>query len=534
MIELLYQTVTSIAETDPDRVAFRCKGSLLTYGELETQSNRFARLLLDNGTEKGDRIGVFMPRCVESVVAIYGVFKAGCIFVALDPNQSAGSLQRLVQNCGVRQLVSHASRKQVISQLLKSSGSRLISHVIGIDPDEEWSREKTDVHFAAWQDLNSFDGQTPGVKVTTEDPAYIMYSSGSTGQPKGITHTHRSGLSYSRASIHTYQVTKDDVIANHSPINFDMSTFGYFTSCLAGATTVIVPKAHTKFPRSLTSFVAAEKITIWYSVPLALIQMLLRGGIEEQDFSNLRWIKFGGEPFPSKYLRALMNLVPDCRFSNVYGPAEVNQCSFYHVPSSFASDTSDAPVPIGRVWQASLGRVIDQNDRLVEKGEVGQLVVHSSTMMHGYWGQPEKTRDSLWFERSADGQELTYYRTGDLVREHENGELSFVGRQDRQVKVRGYRVELDEVENAIGSLDAVEEVGVFCVSRDHSKEIRAAVILRAQFDLDEEAIKKELGNCLSWYSIPAEIRIVSRLPRTSSGKIDRNQLRLQDEGTLVS
>lgn len=530
MIELLHQAVSATADAAPERVAFRAGKQQVTYGELECQSNRMARMLLDNGAAKGDRIGVLMPRCVESVIAIYGVFKAGCVFVALDPNLAAGALATLVDNCGISQLLTHEKKNKIVSQLLKLSASKSITHVVGFESADA----ETDVELQAWNGLNSFDQTQPDVKIDLMDPAYIMYSSGSTGQPKGITHTHFSGMSYSRLSIKTYKVVAEDVIGNHSPINFDMSTFGYFTSCLAGATTVLVPEAHTKFPRSLAQLIADEKITIWYSVPLALIQLHLRGCLEEFDLSNLRWIKFGGEPFPPKYLRGLMKALPNCRFSNVYGPAEVNQCTYFHVPESLVAQEHADPIPIGNIWDQAVGRILDAEENVVTNGSVGELVVHSPTMMQGYWGRPGQTQQSLVSIADENGKELLYYRTGDLVRDLGSGNLLFVCRKDRQVKVRGYRVELDEVENAINALDCVEEAGVFCVVRNHSNEIRARAIIQVDAEANAQTIKVELGKSLSWYCIPTEIEILSELPRTGSGKIDRNQLRLHAQGITTS
>ena len=534
MIELLHQSVTSKADAVPDKIAFRCGNQEISYGQLEYQSNQFAHHLVGNGAVKGDRIGVFMPRCIESVVAIYGIFKAGCVFVALDPNLASGALSKLVVNCGISQIATHEKKRRVMLSFLDSPDSENVAHVIGLSEAESIGRYKANIQ--SWGTLDGLPSSNPGVHVDAMDPAYVMYSSGSTGHPKGITHTHFSGMSYSRLSIKTYDVSSEDIIGNHSPINFDMSTFGYFTSCLAGATTVLVPEAHTKFPRSLAKLISDERITIWYSVPLALIQLLLRGSLEEYDIQSLRWIKFGGEPFPPKHLQRLMQLVTHARFSNVYGPAEVNQCTFFHVPRDFA-DCQDEPlgaVPIGKVWDQSVGYIIGKDGQVRPSGEAGELVIHSPTMMQGYWGNETKTRHSMIQLNHGDEKELTFYRTGDLVKEMDDGNLLFVGRQDRQVKVRGYRVELDEVENVINGLPEIEEVGVFCISREHSKEIRAVAIPRPNSVIDEERIKSEIGKQLSWYSVPATIELVSDLPRTGSGKIDRNQLKRAAEGVAAT
>ena len=336
------------AQKRPEHCAFKCGSEAISYGQLDNDSGKLASFLVQQVPKPGDRIGVFMPRCVETMVAVYGIFKAGCIFVPVDPHLSAGGVANLVQDCGMRLLLTHPKKSRVLSKLFQRETG--LECVIGVG--EDFESETQSIRRFTW---SAFGDETIGNPnegtITGNDAAYIMYSSGSTGQPKGITHTHDSGLSYSRLSIQTYGVTNQDVIANHSPISFDMSTFGYLTSPLAGATTVLIPEAHTSFPSSLAKLIEAEKITIWYSVPLALIQLLLRTRLESFDMSSIRWVKFGGEPFPPKHLKRLMQLWPQARFSNVYGPAEVNQCTYYHVPAAYATAESNVHNPD---WQ-SLG-----------------------------------------------------------------------------------------------------------------------------------------------------------------------------------
>ena len=526
MIKLLHESVSSVAQTRPESIAFRCADQQITYGQLDQASGRLAGFLLQQGAQKGDRIGVFMPRCVETSVAVYGILKAGCIFVPIDPNLSAGGVATLVNDCEIRLLLTHQKKSRVMDKLAERNTT--LECVVGVDDDFAGAHS---IRTFAWDvfDQEAEKGHSAG-PIKPTDGAYIMYSSGSTGTPKGITHTHFSGLSYSRLSIETYNVTPADVIANHSPISFDMSTFGYFTSCLAGATTVLIPEAHTKFPTSLAKLIEQERITIWYSVPLALIQLLLRTSLDTFDMSTLRWVKFGGEPFPPKHLRALMKAWPRATFSNVYGPAEVNQCTFYHVPPEYADDERNCPIPIGKIWNETDGVIVDQGQQIIDNDGPGELLVSSPTMMIGYWGRPERSASALWHKRDDQGNLRVYYKTGDLVSRLADGNLMFLGRKDRQVKIRGYRIELDEVENALNSLEEVEAAGVYFVTSGDEKEICAAAILKAGTHSDPEQIKTRLGESLSLYAIPSIIQLVDNLPRTASGKIDRNRLAQESAG----
>jgi amino acid adenylation domain-containing protein len=379
----------------------------------------------------------------------------------------------------------------------------------------------------------------PQIRLVEDDLAYIMFSSGSTGRPKGIMHTHRSGLAYATLSVDTYGVRCDDCIGNHSPLHFDMSTFGYFSSPLAGATTVLIPEAYTKLTASLSRLIETERMTIWYSVPLALIQLLTRGVLESRDLSPLRWVLFGGEPFPVKHLRALMRQWPHARFSNVYGPAEVNQCTYYHLPpledgaeagEGAGEGTDTEVIPIGKVWDNAEGLVLDEQDEPVEVGGVGELLIHSPTMMRGYWARPDQNDRVFYRQRRQENLVRTFYRTGDLVRIREDGNLLFLGRKDRQIKVRGYRVELDDIEHMLTTHGDIEEAAVFPVRVvDEIDHLEAAVIPRNGVHPDPQALKSFLSDLLSSYAVPSTIEVVRSLPRTTSGKIDRRQLQAHAE-----
>jgi amino acid adenylation domain-containing protein len=376
-----------------------------------------------------------------------------------------------------------------------------------------------------WSEITLATGlSSPLVQLMEHDLAYIMYTSGSTGNPKGMMHTHSSGLAYTKMAVKTYDVGHADRLSNHSPLHFDMSTFDYFAGPLAGATTVIIPEAYTKLPASLSKLIADEQLTIWYSVPFALIQLLMRGILPSRDLSALRWILFGGEPFTPGHLRALQRLLPTARFSNVYGPAEVNQCTYYHVPP--LADNDEQPVPIGMVCENVEGLVVDEADAAVAAGEVGELLIRAPTMMRGYWGRPDLNERAFYRRQVFPNYEDVFYRTGDLVQEAADGNLKFLGRKDRQVKTRGYRVELDEVEHALASHPHVEENAVYAVpDAEGSSRIEAAVLACAGVVVHVDTLQQYLTSLLPWYAVPATIIVMEEFPRTGSGKIDRRALR---------
>lgn len=513
---LLHQAIKRNAQATPNNVAVHFAKEHLTYLQLYKKSNQLAHCLIANGVRRGDRVGIFMFKNIYSAVAIYGILSAGCAYVPLDPFAPLERQEHVIANCDIRILVSHDRKTADVQALAKRVS---LSAVIGLSEPLPGSTT------IGWPEVFKRSTQEIQIHLTEQDLAYILYTSGSTGLPKGIVHTHRSGLSFATWAQETYQLTSNDRISNHAPLHFDLSTFDFFASALAGAATCIVPEAVTKFPVSMAKWIQDEKITVWYSVPYALIQMLQRAKLSQDSFSNLRWILFAGEPFPTKHLRELMHLLPCIRFSNLYGPTETNVCTFYHVPN--LADDSDEPIPIGIACDNVEDLVVDIDLHPVLPGESGELLIRGGVVMKGYWGAPELTSKGF-FDRPVNDQFFDrFYRTGDLVQKREDGNYRFLGRKDRQVKTRGYRVELDEIENALLALDDVQEAAVYPVTDgEGSNLIKAAIIPKLENNLTEDVLFSELRRILPPYAIPVEIEIRSEFPRTSTGKIDRRALQI--------
>lgn len=523
MFQRLSDPIQRNADATPEQVAFAVPGRTLTCAQLETQANQLAHLLINKGVRPGDRVGIYLQRGLETPVAVFGILKAGAIFVPLDPFAPPAATLRLLDACGIHHLLTHPAQRRCVAELVRQDITRL--QIIGID--QESLDLKPAIEVTPWQAASTMPMIPPDLPSLDLDTAYIMFSSGSTGRPKGIAHSHRSGLAYASASCKTYGIDRNDRIGSHSPLHFDMSTLGYLSGPFAGATTVIIPEAHTKIAASLSKLIADESITVWYSVPLALIQLLLRGTLDAHDYNALRWVLFGGEPFPIKHLRSLMQTWPDARFSNVYGPAEVNQCTFYHVPA--IAPEAETPIPIGRVWDQAEGMIVDPTDQTVAEGEPGELLIRSSTMMRGYWNRPDLNANAFYRRTNLTGDVDIFYRTGDLVQERSDGELMFLGRRDRQLKVRGYRVELDDVEHALTGHPGVEEAAAFKIHTPEGDSIAACVTASGSESIDTESLRKQLATSLSWYAVPERIETRDTLPRTTSGKIDRRRLQTEFE-----
>lgn len=274
MIYLLPDIIKNSANLFPDNVAFRYENQSLTFEELVKRSNQLAFMLIELGVERSDRIGIFLDPSLETVISVYGIMSAGAVFVPLDANAPPARIAYVINDCGINHIISGKKQIRSLNKVLQENIS--LEAVIGID-------KKLPFKTISWEEIARISpSQTVSVRMLEDDLAYIMYTSGTTGTPKGIMHSHRSGLAYAKLSMGLYDVKPSDILANHSPLHFDISTMGYFTMPLAGGTTVLIPESYKMIPASLSQLVEKEKITIWYSVPLALIQLLQRGALEDR------------------------------------------------------------------------------------------------------------------------------------------------------------------------------------------------------------------------------------------------------------
>jgi acyl-coenzyme A synthetase/AMP-(fatty) acid ligase len=313
------------------------------------------------------------------------------------------------------------------------------------------------------------------------------------------------------------------IIGNFAPLHFDQSLFGYFSGPLVGAKTIIFPDSYVKLPASLAKLVAKEKITLWFSVPLILVQILSMGQIDKYDFSSLRWVRFGGEVFPVKQLRELMHKWPHAKFINSYGPSEVARCTYYILEEP---PKNNEPIPLGTVWGNTEYLIIDNYNNEVKNNEPGELLIRTATMMSGYWNNQELTEKSLFKLNVADGFNYIFYKTGDLVYENDKNELMFLGRIDRQIKLRGHRIELKEIEAVMLNNNEVEEAAaVVVVDTDQLKEIKVMVCLKTNSLLVSDDLLKFCKTKLPHYAVPSEIKILDNMPRNANGKKDLSKIK---------
>ena len=509
MAYLLSQLLTQSAARSPDNIAIVHEQRQYTYHALNEASKRFANLLQQAGVVRGDRVGLYLEKSLAAVAALFGILKLGAAYVPLDPAAPAQRIAYMVANCQMKALVSTTAKHATLQALLAAQGH--IPAAIAIDEEAHLGRLGALV-------------EPPDPGTIENDLAYILYTSGSTGNPKGVMISHRAALTFVDWACETFNVQPTDRVSNHAPFHFDLSTFDLFATIKAGGAVVLVPPALSVFPLNLAKFIAEQRISIWYSVPSALTRLVLYGNLAQFDLSHLHTILFAGEVFPVKYLRELMALIPQAGYHNLYGPTETNVCTWYTVPPLDPERTE--PISIGKGCANSEILVLDEEDKIASPGVVGELCVRGPGLMAGYWSLPERTAQSLtpYVVYPHLGPE-PIYRTGDLVREEADGNYTYLGRRDNQIKSRGYRIELGEIETVLYSHPDIEEAAVIPIPDDEiGNQIKAFVVFRNGQEITRSALDAFCAARLPKYMIPHQLEVRSALPKTSTGKVDKGQL----------
>ncbi len=521
MARRLFELVADAAHARPDSLAVAMEGRTLSYAALESASNRFARSLAARGVRRGDRVALWLPKSPEAIVALYGVMKAGAAYVPVDPSAPAARLAFIARDCGVAGLVTRADRAAALDEAFGRDAPMRALWYADAAGDEGLPRV-AGLPGVAWGALESEGDAAVDGGALEDDLAYVLYTSGSTGEPKGVMLSHRNALCFVEWAARHYGLGPEDRCANQAPFHFDLSTFDLFAAAVAGASVWPVSPRIASFPAAVAKQWAQDRLSVWYATPSSLILMLTRGNLAKLDLAALRVLLFAGEVFPVKYLRELVAIAPHARYANLYGPTETNVCTYYDLDGP---PEGDAPLPIGRACPYDEGLVLDEALKPVPEGGVGELWIRGASVMHGYWGRPERTALSLQTVEVAPGIGDRAYRTGDLVRVRPDGNYEFLGRRDHQVKTRGYRVELGEIETRLASHPAVSEAVVVAIPDEEiTNRLQAVVVLKANETASADDLKQHCAGTLPRYMVPETVVFRTDLPRTSSGKVDRRAL----------
>lgn len=479
-----------------EKTAFVDEKKSCTFGELKVAAEAIGSCIGKEGGFFRKPVVICLPRSVESIMALLGVVYSGNFYVMMDIEMPWERKRLICQNLSPKAVLT--DREHV--EEWKESGIKaiLLEEVLETAPDRGILKEIR--------------------KRTVEtDLLYVLYTSGSTGVPKGVAVTHRNVMAYIEWLIQTFAITDETIFGNQTPFYFSMSVSDVYSTLFTGATLHILPKKLFSFPLRLMEYIKKEKINTIYWVPSALCIVANTKTLDYIELPDLKKVLFAGEVMPVKQLNMWMSHMPDILYANLYGPTETTDiCAYYIVDRQFADDAS---LPIGYPCENCDLMVLNEKGETVKEGQEGELFVRGPFVAAGYYNNPERTAQA--FVRNPKNPyypEFTY-KTGDLVRYGEDGVLLYNGRKDFQVKHMGYRIELGEIEAAASALDKMES----CVCIYDEKEDKIILIYQAK--LEPDVIRGALEKRVPRYMWPAKYLKLKRMPMNANGKTDRAWLK---------
>ncbi len=516
---LLQSFLEQSASHHPDKVALIINQSRYTYRELEQQSNRLAHALLERGLQRGDRVAIHLDNSLEAVVAIFATIKAGGVFVMVNPTTKIDKLTYVLNNCRASVLIIPGKKRTSILE-----HSDLLPHlktVVTVGP-ATGHLEQTDLQmprFEEWDQLQSdFADQitSPHIQTISIDLAALVYTSGSTGNPKGVMLTHLNMTSAAR-SITTYLMNApEDIILNVLPLSFDYGLYQLLMSFRVGAT-LVLEKSFT-YPHAVLQKIIDEKVTGFPLVP-TMSAILLKMDLSKYDFSQLRYITNTGAALPTEHILTFRKRLPHLQIFSMYGLTECKRVSYLPLDQvDIRTGSVGIAMPDTEVF------IVDDEGHRLPPEHVGELVVRGANVMKGYWEAPERTAERL---KAGELPGEMFLYTGDLFRMDREGYLYFVGRRDDIIKSRGEKVSPKEVENVLFAHPAISEAAIVGDPDPVlGQSIRAIVTLMPGEELTEKEVLSYCRKHLEDFMVPQKVEFRDELPKSPNGKVDKKQLAL--------
>lgn len=509
---MLLSRILYWAERTPLACAVADSTTTMSYAQLWSTAARIAEELVASGVVSGDRVAIQMDKNCNAIATLLGVWLSGAAYVPIDPRAPAARAGQILQDCQPRALIFAASQYEKLAAGCAVVAESVPSHFT-VGPSSGRAREL----------VFSATGRTVSLPAVAADAtAYILYTSGSTGQPKGVELSHRAAHAFVDWACHYFALAENDSLTSFAPLSFDLSIFDIFAALHVGARTTLIAPEQLLGPLTLVDQLGGAEITTLYAVPSTVLLLLNEGGATQARLPKLRRLLYAGERFPVRGLVAAMAALPHTRFSNLFGPTETNVCcchTFDQPPDETAAD-----VPIGRACSHLQLELCDDLGQRVGPGTEGELCVAGPAVMSGYYGNSEANRRAFIDVQSPSPEDgpstLRMYRTGDYARQDADGTFWFVGRRDRMIKRRGYRIELGEIEAALlRNPDICEAVATVQQVNDMTA-IVAYVVLIAGSRLSPLTVRAHCGRLLLPYQVPDTVKLLPFLPRTLTGKLD--------------
>ncbi len=501
-VERSYETLQDLfsycANCFSKQTALEFEGEKLSYAQLDALANRFAHYLQSRGVSHGDFIVLYMPRGIDMFIGMLGILKAGAVYVPMDPHSPLERVTYVYKDCQAKFIVTTTTQ-------MKPDFSLACLFLDQIRED-----------FDRVQTLTKIIDNTPS---SGEDLAYVIYTSGSTGQPKGVMIRHNSIVHFIQSESSILGVRSNDIVLQGFSLSFDMSLEEIWTSFYAGAKLVIASHELMTSGPDLASALNKMGITVWHCVPTLL-------SMQQEDIPSLRLLNLGGEACPANLVDRWYR--KNRRLVNTYGPTETT------VTATYAELFPNKAITIGKALPGYETYVVDENLMPVRDGTEGELCISGPGLAAGYINRADLTSEKFTlapFNR-ADGTAIFFYRTGDLVRMNVDQDIEFLGRFDTQIKIRGFRVELSEIESVLMQVPGVQTAIVSMLKDKHGFDALVAFII-AKGDFQEAQAWHQMRSKLQPYMIPTLLEVVPDLERLPSGKVDRKKLKFPEKASLA-
>ena len=487
----------NIVVRQPEKTAFSNGTEALTFAQVYQQSRAVGTFLHDQGVYHKPVV-VFMNKHPKEIAAFFGVITAGDFYVPIDEEMPVSRIQLILENVQAEVLICDALTRETAEQLDFGGKVVLYDDICRTAVDDDALRE-----------IRS--------KAIDTDPIYIVFTSGSTGVPKGVAACHRSVIDYIEQLSAVLEFDEDTVFGNQTPLYFDACLKELYPTLKFGATTYLIPRELFMLPVKLVEFINEHEINTICWVVSALTMISAFGTFKTVTPKYLRTVAFGSEVFPIKQFKAWREALPQAKFVNLYGPTEgTGMCCYYKVERDFELDEA---IPIGGPFSNTEIILLNEQNQRAGQGEIGEICIRGTSLTLGYYNNFEKTREVFVQNPLNTAYPELIYRTGDLGRYNERGELMFVSRKDYQIKHMGHRIELGEIEVSANMVEGVKLSG--CIYDD----AKGKIVLYYVGTIEDKELSAELRSRLPRYMIPNRMVRLEQMPLTANGKIDRVALK---------
>lgn len=491
----------------PTKEVFVDSKRRVRYDEFVLNSKKIGSSINKEVNEINVPISIFIDKTVNCLECMIGALYSGNFYTILDVKSPKKRIEAIIENLESKLILTDLKNyKKLIDLNLNIDKILIYEDLLSSNIDEEKLKQ-----------INQ-------ERIDT-DIMYVLYTSGSTGVPKGVVITHKATLSYVKWVQETFDITEKTIWGSQTPFYFSMSITDVFTTLITGATLYIIPKVNFSFPVNLIKYLNENKINTIYWVPSALCIVANLGGLENIKLEYLKKVLFAGEVMPTKQLNMWIDALPNAEFANLYGPTETTDiCSYYIVDKKL--DISQS-IPIGKHCNNCNLIVVDENGNQIkynkqeDESNQGELLVRGSFLAEGYYKNEEKTEKAFIQNPINKKYPEKVYKTGDIVKFDKNGDLIYISRKDYQIKHMGYRIELGEIERNIYTVYGIKLCA--CIY----DEINQKIITFYQGEIDENDLAKKLSEILLPYMLPNKYYKLNTIPYNSNGKIDRNTLKQQ-------